>query len=154
MSNIISSARGAIGALVTGLKGKARKPPIDVRSKGVRGVSSGSLHPFKRAIEYRQRIDEIRSKGLSPLEQQAEIAALPPYQGRGKGRGKGKARRANRNGSRYAPHQGAQERIRRLIGGWAGQPLKKAGTLARYPLDKLLATVIKHGTAFKHEAAK
>ena len=48
---------------------------------------------------------------------QLKLAAIGPYVSRGHGRGSWAANN-HRARSKYAPHQGAQERERRIVGGW------------------------------------
>lgn len=59
------------------------------------------------------------------VSRQAALSAIGPYLSRGHGRGtvtyaNGRGSRGGNNGGMGMPHQGRQECLRRLRGGWAG----------------------------------
>lgn len=75
--------------------------------------------PFHRATAYANTLLMIATGlGVGSLQYSAAIAALPPYASRGKGRGS--TSRSYPQRSKYMPHQGWQEKLRREIGGWKG----------------------------------
>lgn len=105
--------------------------------------------PFSRARAFFTAIASIMANtALADITKQLQIEALGPYRSRGKGKGRSKWRSlasANRAGrSIYQPHQGSQERIRRIIGGWHTQaPLHKADILAAAPAVRILETLLR-----------
>jgi hypothetical protein len=59
------------------------------------------------------------------VTRQAKLGAIGPYRSRGHGRGlttyaNGRGSRGGNNAGMGVPHQGRQECLRRLRGGWAG----------------------------------
>ena len=66
--------------------------------------------PFSRAIAMMALIQ-------AALGDSAKMAAIGAYKSRGHGRGSPSKRYGNKPG-KYMPHQGAQERERRIVGGW------------------------------------
>lgn len=80
--------------------------------------------PFKRALEaFKQRAEALKAaSALTPLLAKLALMELAGRLGAYKSRGHGRGTPSRRYGSRpgaYSPHQGAQERIRRTLGGWA-----------------------------------
>lgn len=80
-------------------------------------MSMTRVQPFARANALKARIAEIYAT-KSGLALQTALAALPAYQSRSRRRQSrpGKAYQAR---SKYMPHQGVQEMLRREIGGWS-----------------------------------
>ena len=102
--------------------------------------------PFSRARAFTAAITAILTNPLivGAVAQQAAIDALGPYRSRGKGRGSWRSLNAGATRSRYQPHQGTQERIRRVIGGWHTQaPRTKAQILASTKASVILETLLK-----------
>ena len=63
----------------------------------------------------------VEALGSGTLAFQEALAGLAPYRSRGHGRGRpGKRSRGGNNGGLGRPHQGKQERLRRMIGGFRG----------------------------------
>lgn len=75
--------------------------------------------PFRRAIALMSAISAILAQTAGDFAaQRMQLGKLDTYRSRGKGRGT-PARNFHRSRSRYTPHQGRQECLRRRIGGWA-----------------------------------
>lgn len=71
-----------------------------------------------------------------PVDQRsAALSGIGPYRSRGKGRGS-PSRNWLRPFSHNTPHQGAQERLRRKIGGWAWHKRQAAFYDPAAPLTK------------------
>lgn len=98
---------------------------------------------FKRALEaFRHRAEALKAaSALTPLLAKLALMELAgrlgQYKSRGHGRGTPPRRFGNRPGA-YRPHQGAQERIRRTLGGWAFN--KRMSGLTKRQALEMLAT--------------
>lgn len=78
---------------------------------------------FKRALEaFKQRAEALKAASvLTPLLAKLALMELADRLGayKSRGHGRGSPNRRYGNTSSHTAHQGAQERIRRTLGGWA-----------------------------------
>ena len=70
--------------------------------------------PFRRAIELSRKVNAIFQISSGPLEANALVSLLPPYKGDGGKFVKRVPRRVYQDRSKYVPHQGKHECLRRL----------------------------------------
>lgn len=85
--------------------------------------------PFGRALALMAAISAAVGQGGFVLS--AAQAAAAGYKSRG--HGKGVPGKAYHSRSKYAPHQGAQECLRRRVGGFYGYPKRLHADLLRLP---------------------
>jgi hypothetical protein len=107
--------------------------PVAGGTRKEKALERQKANAFKAAKARFAEIEAIAKEcGSDRANLLARLRNLSPLRHRGKGRG-AIEHRYGRMRSAYMPHQGLQERLRRVRGGWAirpGQPFTKEAAMA------------------------